>query len=129
MTFDPLEPARWVHARRTRRLPRTGPGVLLLVRAAAGIRTRREWDEIRAERVVGMTMNADNLPRRREGARHPLGLHRPELYEMLVLTRRWLIEQYGTFLAEARIAALLPAYQMSGGAGSGLTESESHATF
>jgi hypothetical protein len=31
----------------------------------------------------------------------------PELYELLVLTRGWPLEQYGTFIAEAMIAALL----------------------
>jgi AcrR family transcriptional regulator len=32
----------------------------------------------------------------------------PELYELLVLRRGWLLEHYGRFIAEAMIAALLP---------------------
>jgi hypothetical protein len=32
----------------------------------------------------------------------------PELYELLVLRRRWPPDQYGAFIAEALIAALLP---------------------
>jgi hypothetical protein len=33
----------------------------------------------------------------------------PELYELLVLRRRWPLERYGRFVAQAMIAALLPA--------------------
>ena len=32
----------------------------------------------------------------------------PELYELLVLRRRWSTDRYGRFIAEAMIAALLP---------------------
>ena len=32
----------------------------------------------------------------------------PELYELLVLRRGWSAEDYGAFIAEAMIAALLP---------------------
>jgi hypothetical protein len=32
----------------------------------------------------------------------------PELYELLVLGRGWPAERYGTFIADAMIAALLP---------------------
>jgi len=32
----------------------------------------------------------------------------PELYEILVLRQRWSLEQYGRFVAEGMIAALLP---------------------
>ena len=31
----------------------------------------------------------------------------PELYELLVLTRGWTPERYGTFVADALVAALL----------------------
>jgi hypothetical protein len=31
----------------------------------------------------------------------------PELFELLVLIREWLLERYGAFIAEAMIAALL----------------------
>jgi hypothetical protein len=33
----------------------------------------------------------------------------PELYELLVLRRGWPIEQYGRFVADAMIDALLPS--------------------
>jgi hypothetical protein len=33
----------------------------------------------------------------------------PELYELLVLGRGWPTERYGAFIADAMIAALLPA--------------------
>jgi hypothetical protein len=32
----------------------------------------------------------------------------PELYELLVVNRRWPPREYGTFIADAMIAALLP---------------------
>jgi hypothetical protein len=32
----------------------------------------------------------------------------PELYELLVVVRGWPVERYGTFIAEAMVAALLP---------------------
>ena len=32
----------------------------------------------------------------------------PELYELLVVNRRWPPQEYGTFIADAMIAALLP---------------------
>ena len=32
----------------------------------------------------------------------------PELYEILVLRQRWSLEQYGRFVGEGMIAALLP---------------------
>jgi hypothetical protein len=32
----------------------------------------------------------------------------PELYELLVIGRRWPPQEYGTFIADAMIAALLP---------------------
>ena len=33
----------------------------------------------------------------------------PELYELLVLRRRWTAERYGQFIAQALINTLLPA--------------------
>jgi hypothetical protein len=33
----------------------------------------------------------------------------PELYELLVIRRAWSAERYGRFVAQALIAALLPA--------------------
>jgi hypothetical protein len=33
----------------------------------------------------------------------------PELYELLVLNRRWPAGRYGAFIADAMIAALLPS--------------------
>jgi len=32
----------------------------------------------------------------------------PELFELLVLTRGWPLGRYGAFIADAKIAALLP---------------------
>jgi hypothetical protein len=32
----------------------------------------------------------------------------PELYELLVVVRGWPVERYGTFIADAMVAALLP---------------------
>ena len=98
--------------------PRVSP-ILLLLRAAAvadpqmaGLRA-----EIEAGRLHRMTSNARHL--------HRAGHLRPgltaerageimwtyssaELYEMLVSCRHWPPEQYGAFIAEAMIAALLP---------------------
>jgi hypothetical protein len=39
----------------------------------------------------------------------------PELYELLALGRHWPPEQYGAFIAEAMIAALLPPRPGDGG--------------
>ena len=99
--------------------PRVSP-ILLLLRAAAvtdpqiaGLRA-----EIDASRLSRMTRNARRLHEAghlRAGmtAEHAGEImwtySSPELYELLVLSRRWPPGQYGAFIAEAMIAALLPA--------------------
>jgi len=98
--------------------PRVSP-ILLLLRAAAvtdpqmaALRT-----EIEASRLARMTINARRL---RQAGHLRAGLtaehageimwtySSPELYELLVLRRSWPPGQYGAFIADAMIAALLP---------------------
>lgn len=101
--------------------PRVSP-ILLLLRAAAvsdpqmaALRT-----EIEASRLSRMTGNARNLHQAghlRAGltAEHAGEImwtySSPELYELLVLSRGWPPGQYGAFIADALIAALLPSQQ------------------
>jgi AcrR family transcriptional regulator len=98
--------------------PRVAP-ILLLVRAAAT--GDPEMAALRAEletaRLTRMTDNARALAAAghlRAGltVRHAAEVlwtySSPELYELLVLTRRWPLQQYGGFVADAMIAALLP---------------------
>ena len=98
--------------------PRISP-ILLLLRAAAitdpqiaGLRA-----EIDAGRLSRMTRNARHLHQAghlRDGitAEHAgeilWAYSSPELYELLVLRRHWAPGQYGAFIAEAMISALLP---------------------
>jgi AcrR family transcriptional regulator len=97
--------------------PRVAP-ILLLVRAAATAdpEMARLQSQLDAQRLKRMTENARNLAN--TGALHEgVTVKRaaeimwtyssPELYELLVLTRGWPLEQYGRFIAEAMIAALL----------------------
>ena len=96
-----------------------GAPLLLLVRAAAASDAELAslLDEIDAERLARMTVNAQRL--------HRAGHLRPgvtvghaadvlwtyssaELYELLVLKRGMSLRRYGTFVADAMIAALLP---------------------
>ncbi len=98
--------------------PRGAP-LLLLVRAAAANDPELAalLDEIDNERLARMTLNARRL--------HRAGHLRPgvtvshaadvlwtyssaELYELLVIKRGMSIRRYGTFVADAMIAALLP---------------------
>jgi AcrR family transcriptional regulator len=94
--------------------------ILLLLRAAAvtdpqmaALRT-----EIEASRLARMTGNARSLHQAghlRAGltAEHAGEImwtySSPELYELLVLSRGWPPAQYGAFIADALIAALLPS--------------------
>jgi AcrR family transcriptional regulator len=99
--------------------PRSAP-VQLLIKAAAASDpgAAAVWDQLQAERLAGMTMMATQL--------HDSGRLRPdlsvadardvlwtcnaaEIYELLVLGRRWTPERYGRWVADALIAALLPA--------------------
>lgn len=99
--------------------PRVAP-ILLLVRSAAAsdaevATLQRELDD---DRLVRMTHNARYLADR--GHLQPgVGLDdaadvlwtysSPELYELLVISRRWAPDRYGAFIADAMISALLPA--------------------
>jgi AcrR family transcriptional regulator len=97
--------------------PRVSP-ILLLVRDAAAndpeMATLRV--DLDARRLERMTQNARNLAKAGH-LRRDLDIGRageilwtyssPELYELLVLNRHWSLEQYGTFVADALIAAVL----------------------
>jgi hypothetical protein len=99
--------------------PRVAP-VLLLVRQAAASdpELSRLQEEMDAARLTRMTHNAQTLL---EGGHLRQGMtlaaatdvlwtySSPELYELLVLRRHWSVQRYGEFIADAMIAALLPA--------------------
>ena len=98
--------------------PRVSP-ILLVVRAAAEAdpELAELRDEMEADRLRRMTTNARHLY---EAGHLRPGMtlktatdilwtySSPELYELLVLRRRWSTDRYGRFIAEAMIAALLP---------------------
>ena len=99
--------------------PRVAP-VLLLVREAAA--SDREMAQLQAEmdaaRLTRMTHNARTLLKGKhlrpgitlEAAADVLWTYSsPELYELLVIRRRWSVERYGWFIADGMIAALLPS--------------------
>jgi AcrR family transcriptional regulator len=98
--------------------PKVAP-ILLLIRAAAA--TDPEMADLRseldAERLSRMTSNARKLADAGqlrdsitvEHAGEVLWMYSsPELFELLVRNRGWQAERYGTFIADAIIAALLP---------------------
>jgi AcrR family transcriptional regulator len=97
--------------------PRIHP-ILLLVRAAAS--SDPEMAALRTEmetsRLTRMTDNAHALAAAghlragitvQHAAEVMWTYSSPELYELLVLTRRWSLQQYGSFIADAMTAALL----------------------
>jgi AcrR family transcriptional regulator len=99
--------------------PRVAP-VLLLVRdaAASDPELARLQEEMDASRLTRMTHNARTLLKAghlRDGitldaATDVLWTYSsPELYELLVIRRRWSVERYGRFIADAMIGALLPS--------------------
>jgi AcrR family transcriptional regulator len=99
--------------------PRVAP-VLLLVREAAASdpELARLQEEMDAARLTRMTQNARTLLKGghlRKGitldaAADVLWTYSsPELYELLVIRRRWSVERYGQFIADSIIAALLPS--------------------
>ena len=99
--------------------PRVSP-ILLLIRSAAASDPDMAvlHDEVVQERLRRMELNARHLYERGDlraeislaEARDVLWTYSsPELYELLVLRQRWPLERYGRFIAEAMIAALLPA--------------------
>jgi AcrR family transcriptional regulator len=97
--------------------PRVAP-ILLLVRAAATADPEMAQlrSQLGAQRLERMTDNARNLANT-GGLRDGVTVERaaeimwtyssPELYELLVLMRGWPLERYGTFVADAMLAALL----------------------
>jgi len=114
---DPKNIIRGWGALTTEVAPRIAP-VLLLVRDAAttdpdmaGLKS-----DLDLQRLERMTDNAHHLAvggHLRPGIdEHTAGeilwaYSSPEFYELLVLTRSWTLERYGTFIADALIAALL----------------------
>jgi hypothetical protein len=93
--------------------------ILLLLRAAALTDPQMASlrGEIEASRLTRMIRNARTLA---DGGHLRAGMttehagvimwtySSPELYELLVVSRRWPPQEYGTFIADAMIAALLP---------------------
>ncbi len=116
--FDPRAIIRGWGTLTTEVAPRVAP-ILLLIRDAAiadpeMASLRSEMD---AQRLERMTHNAASLAKAghlRDGvsveqAGEILWTYSsPQLYELLVLTRDWPLERYGSFIADAMIAALLP---------------------
>ncbi len=97
--------------------PRVAP-ILLLVRTVAATELDGQdlLDEMDADRLRRMTANARRL---RAGGHLRTGVSlaqaadvlwtysSPELYELLVMRRRWTPSRYGRFIADAMIDALL----------------------
>ena len=99
--------------------PRVVPILLLARDAAAGDPDLAALlDQISAARHERMTRNARSLLQAghlrpgitlAQAADILWAYSSPELYELLVLGRRWPAERYGEFVAQAMIAALLPS--------------------
>jgi hypothetical protein len=98
--------------------PRHVPFQLVILDAAANdSEAAKVWDQLQAERLRGMTMFATALAAEghlRNGvtaaeARDVLWTYNSaELYRLLVIDRRWTAKRYGTWIAAALSAALLP---------------------
>jgi len=118
---DPRQIIRGWGALTTEVAPRVAP-VLLLIRdaAAADPEMASLLAEMDDQRLQRMTHNARALAKGGH-LRDDLSVEHageimwtyssPQLYELLVIIRGWPLERYGTFLAEAMIAALLPSQQ------------------
>lgn len=114
---DPREIIRGWGELTTEVAPRIAP-ILLLVRAAAAAdpEMARLQSQLNAQRLQRMTRNASNLANT-GGLRAEVTVDcageilwtysSAELYELLVLTRGWSLDDYGKFIADAMIAALL----------------------
>ncbi len=99
--------------------PRVVPIILLARDAAAGDpEVAAVLDQISAARLERMTVNARGLASAGhlrpgitvdQAADIMWAYSSPELYELLVLRRRWTAELYGQFIAQALIDTLLPA--------------------
>ena len=97
--------------------PRVGP-IMLLLRAAVASdpEVQSLLDEMDHDRLRRMTLNARRLNEAghlrkgvtvTEAADVLWTYSAPELYELLVLRRRWSRKRYGSFVADAMIAKLL----------------------
>jgi AcrR family transcriptional regulator len=98
-------------------MPRTAP-ILLLARAAAGLDAdvAAIWQQLQDERLRGMTAFATELTGSgrvdcaTDDVRDILWtFNSVHIYELLVLERGWSVERYGTFVADALVAALVPS--------------------
>lgn len=114
---DPRAKLAMYAATLTQMLPRTAPIQILLRQAGGDPGLAEVWSQIRAGRLAGMSNLAANLAaggHLRDGvsvqqARDVLWAYSsPDLYELLVVERRWSRKRYAAFLADAVIAALLP---------------------
>jgi len=99
--------------------PRVIP-VFLLARdaAASDAEVAAVLEQINAARLERMTANANGLLQAghlrpgitlEQAADILWAYSSPELYELLVIRRRWPVERYGQFIGQGLIAALLPA--------------------
>jgi AcrR family transcriptional regulator len=97
--------------------PRVCPTLLLLRDASSDPEVAHLKEELDRTRLERMTHNARGLAdaghlRGDVSVEHAAEVlwtySSPELYELLVLVRGWPVERYGTFIAEAMVAALLP---------------------
>jgi AcrR family transcriptional regulator len=101
--------------------PRIAP-VMLLIRdaAAADPDMASLQTEMDRQRLDRMTHNARNLAAAghlradltvKQAGEVMWTYSSPQLYELLVVYRRWRLQRYATFIADAMIAALLPTEQ------------------
>jgi len=116
------EPAAKIHLyadHLARTIPRTAE-IQLLVRGTAAIDPDigAVWRQMQDERLTGMTAFAVHLHDRgclrdevtAQSARDILWTYNSvEVYELLVVERGWTVERYRDFVADALVAALLPA--------------------
>jgi len=97
--------------------PRVAPILLLVREAAADPEMASLQAEMDGQRLDRMTHNARNLAKAGH-LRNDLTVEQageimwtyssPQLYELLVLIRRWPLQRFSAFIADALIAALLP---------------------
>jgi AcrR family transcriptional regulator len=97
--------------------PRVCPTLLLLRDASSDPEVAHLKEQLDRTRLERMTHNARGLAdaghlRGDVSVEHAAEVlwtySSPELYELLVVVRGWPVERYGTFIAEAMVAALLP---------------------
>ena len=97
--------------------PRVCPTLLLLRDASSDPEVAHVRGQLDSARLERMTHNARGLfdaghLRSDVSVEHAAEVmwtySSPELYELLVVVRGWPVQRYGTFVAEAMVAALLP---------------------